>query len=164
MAPKSETGRLRRTPVPLCSTRVIIPPLDGRAFVTSWALIMKTSLRIAASLTLLALVSACNSQPETIDGNTKEETSKPTNANGSPVELPPMMVASHTYRCKDNSLVKVEFFSDKTALIAVGSAAGTKVTQGADGGAYTADGYSVSGPGSEVTLTVPGKGAQSCKA
>ena len=127
---------------------------------------MKTlsSLRIAASLTLLALVSACNSQPETIDGNSKEDSAKPTNANGAPVELPPMMVASHTYRCKDNSLVKVEFFSDKTAIVSVGDAAGTKLTQGADGGAYTADGYSVTGPGTEVTLTAPGKGTQSCKA
>ena len=166
MAPKSEAGCFRPLPVPLCSTRVTIHPLDGRAFVTSWALIMKTlfPLRIAASLTLLALVSACNSQPETVDGNTKEETAKPTDANGAPVELPPMMVASHTYRCKDNSLAKVEFFSDKTALVSVGDAPATKLTQAAEGGPYTAEGYSVTGPATEVTLTLPGKSAQSCKA
>ena len=120
-------------------------------------------LRIAAPLTLLALVSACNMEPETIDGNPKEET--PAAANGAaPVELPPMVVAKHTYRCKDNSLAQVEFYSDKSARVTIGDAPAVTLTQSEEGGPFTAEGYSVTGPGTEVTLTLPGKSAQSCKA
>ena len=120
---------------------------------------MQSLLRIAIPLSLLGMISACNSQ-------STESAQEDAAANKTaPVELPPMVMASHTYRCKDNSLVKVEFFSDKTAVYYEGEATtGAKLTQAAEGGAYTADGISVSGPDTEITLTAPGKGTQSCKA
>lgn len=126
---------------------------------------MKTlsPLPLAASIALLGLVSACNIKPETIDPN-KEE-AEANKAPAGKVELPPMMLASHTYRCKDNSLVKVEFMSDKTATYFEGdSKDGKKLTQAPEGGAYAGDGISVSGPDAEITLTAPGKGTTTCKA
>ncbi len=121
-----------------------------------------TPIRIAAPLTLLALVSACNSQPETLGGN--QDASANQTAGAPPVALPPMVLTSHIYRCKDNSLAKVEFMSDKTAMYYEGdSKTGTKLAQAPEGGAYKADGYSVSGPDAEISLTAPGKGTTSCK-
>ena len=88
------------------------------------------------------------------------------------VELPPAITASKTYRCKDNSLVYIDwlekngqpaganFRSDRTGTP-------TSLKPGADGAApFTAEGYSLSGDkaASTVELTGPGKGAQSCKA
>jgi len=39
-----------------------------------------------------------------------------TNSSG-PIELPPSIAASKTYRCKDNSLVYVDWLSDGTARV-----------------------------------------------
>ena len=36
---------------------------------------------------------------------------------GAPVTLPPAISASKTYRCKDNSLVYVDWYSDGTARV-----------------------------------------------
>ena len=116
---------------------------------------------IAAPLALAALLSACNSQgSEQAAANATDAA-----ANGTaPVELPPMVIASHNYRCKDNSLAKIEYMSDKTAMLTLGDAAPVKLTQAADGEPFTAEGYSATGPSKDVTITAPGKGTQDCKA
>lgn len=117
----------------------------------------------AASLAALLALAACNSEPEVIDSNPdpmKEELAK-----APPVEPPPMIQASNTYRCKDNSLVYIDFYTNDTAQVRTEKGGTpTLVTAAEEGGAYTAEGYSVSGNGSTITLTMPGKGAQSCKA
>lgn len=82
-----------------------------------------------------------------------------------PVAAPPMIQASRTYRCKDNSLVYVDFYTNSTARIRTakdGPATALAMAEGA--AAYTAEGYSVSGNSPQVTVTAPGKGTQSCKA
>ena len=38
-------------------------------------------------------------------------------ANAAPVTLPPSIAASKTYRCKDNSLVYVDWYSDGSARV-----------------------------------------------
>lgn len=116
---------------------------------------------IAVPLALAALLSACSGQNG--DQTAANATDAAANASA-PVELPPMVVASHNYRCKDNSIVKIDFMSDKSALVTIGDAAPVKVAQAEDGAPYTAEGYSVSGQGKEITLTAPGKGTQDCKA
>jgi hypothetical protein len=76
------------------------------------------------------------------------------------VELPPSIVASHVYRCRDNSVVYVDWLSNDTARIKqTRDEIGTTVTKGEDG-AYTAEGQSLSGAPADQTITI---GGQSCR-
>jgi hypothetical protein len=83
-----------------------------------------------------------------------------------PLVLPPSIVASKTYRCKDNSLAYVDYLSDgKTATVRdKADATPTALTMAEAGKPFTAEGYSLTGSAtsSSVTLTRPGKGSQSC--
>jgi hypothetical protein len=118
----------------------------------------------AAPIGVLLALAACNSQPETIDPNADPDANEL--ASAPPVELPPMVTASRSYRCKDNSLAYVDFFNNNTAVYKKDKAepAGTQLKSEGEGKPYVAEGYSVSGSGNEVTITAPGKGTQSCKA
>ena len=99
-------------------------------------------------------------------------------ANAAPVELPPAIAASKTYRCKDNSLVRIDWLAggkganlrvgDATTAIALRAAApvvegGNEVAAAPK--ALTAEGgYSLKGDATaaNVTLALPGKGALTC--
>ncbi len=130
---------------------------------------MKQLLTLSALAAGTLVLAACNKTPDAA-----------TNADGTaadtaatPVELPPAVVGTKTYRCKDNSVVAVDFLS-KTPNIADammanvhvdGDAAPTKQLTKTDAeGRFEAEGYSVSGSGDSVTIEVPGKNAQLCKA
>ena len=69
---------------------------------------------------LLALVAAaalagCNKEDHTIVGGPPgDDTNAAANAG---VTLPPAIAASKSYRCKDNSLVAIDWLSDGTARI-----------------------------------------------
>jgi crotonobetainyl-CoA:carnitine CoA-transferase CaiB-like acyl-CoA transferase len=117
---------------------------------------------LAASLLLVA---ACNSEPETITAERPDPQAVELK-NAAPVRLPPAIAASRTYRCKDNSLIYVDFFNDqKTANFRTDRAAAPTVLTAAEPGQpYTAEGYSVSANAANVSVTAPGKGTQSCKA
>ncbi|HZF95000.1 MAG TPA: hypothetical protein VEZ20_09020 [Allosphingosinicella sp.] len=84
--------------------------------------------------------------------------------------LPPSIAASRTYRCPDNSLVYVDFFTDDTAAIRLEElGTPTRLTpQSADGengaGAFKAEGYSVAANEASTSIQVPGKSAQTCRA
>jgi hypothetical protein len=117
----------------------------------------------AAVLGSALMLTACG-EPETISGDAPDPDAAALNA-AAPVELPPMMTQSRTYRCKDASLVYVDFFSNNTAVYKSSkSDAGTKLTAAEPGKPYTADGYSISSDGPQVEIAAPGKGSQSCKA
>ena len=86
-----------------------------------------------------------------------------------PVALPPSIAHSKIYRCKDNSVVYIDWLSDEKSanfrpernaapVKMVAPEAGQKMV--------AADGYSLTGTAdaASVTLERPGKGAQSCKA
>jgi len=79
---------------------------------------MKNPNRITTSLALGAAVlalAACKSGPETFNTGTGDPMDAEL-ANAAAVELPPMLKSSHAYRCKDNSLIFVDFMTDdKTA-------------------------------------------------
>jgi hypothetical protein len=116
-------------------------------------------------------LNAC--EPETIDGNKRPDPMQDQLANAAPVELPPAIAASKTYRCKDNSLVQIDWLAQnkgayvhgngqeqthlKPAEPVEGKPASTDLT--ADGG-YVLKGNATA---STVTLTMPGKGSQACK-
>ena len=129
-------------------------------------------------LTLTAVgvlaLTACNSEPETIVAGEQPDPMASELANAAPVELPPAIASSKTYRCKDNSVVRIDWLAQdkgayvhgedrtqihlKPAVPVEGEPASTDLT--ADGG------YVLKGKAADATvnLTVPGKGAQSCKA
>ena len=74
-------------------------------------------IRTTTLITLSALaLAAC--EPETIDGNKRPDPMADQLANAAPVELPPAIAASKTYRCKDNSLVQIDWLAqDKGAYV-----------------------------------------------
>jgi hypothetical protein len=123
---------------------------------------------IAAGALALA---ACNSEPEVVGG--QPDPMKDQLANAAPVELPPAIAASRTYRCKDNSLVRIDWLSDKTAYVHGDGQAQTHVRPvvPAEGQPASTDlvgegGVVLKGDaaGATITLAMPGKAAQSCRA
>ena len=123
------------------------------------------SLKVAP-LALLALLAACNSEPENLTSDGPPDPDAAEVAAAPKVELPPMLAGSRTYRCKDNSLVYIDFFSNNTATYKTDKDAktGTTLTAAEPGKPYTAEGYSVSGNTDHIELTAPGKGSTTCKA
>ncbi len=124
---------------------------------------MKSYISLIATAAL-GLLSACNNneEPEVVGGPSDPMAEQL--ANAAPVALPPSVKTSRQYRCKDNSLLFVNFMSDdKTAnLRTEKDGTPTALTASAAGEPFTAEGYEVSGSGKEVTITVPGKKAQAC--
>ena len=88
--------------------------------------------------------------------------------NAAQVELPPSIIASKIYRCKDNSVVYIDWLSDNRSanVRTAQNGAATHVMAPEPGQPMVAEGYSLTGAAtdSSVTLTRPGSGAQSCKA
>lgn len=126
---------------------------------------MKSPLPPAALAALLALA-ACNSkpaEPEVIDTNPDPMATQL--ANAAPVELPPAIKSEKTLRCKDNSLVYVTFFQgDKQAVVRTkeGGPATTLKAPAAGEPKVAEGGWSMTGGEDTVSLTQPGKPAQSC--
>lgn len=126
---------------------------------------MKNLILTAAAAMLLTPLAACNNnEPETVTSEAPDPMADALK-NSAPVVLPPSMKASVTFRCKDNSLVYVDFFSgDKMAHVKT-TKDGAPVTLTADkaGDPLKADGYSMTGTPKSITLTQPGKGTLTCK-
>lgn len=108
-------------------------------------------LAAAASAAFLALA-GCNNDPVQI--NTVESDSNAPTTTLNAADLPPSITASKSYRCADNSLFFVEFYSNNTAMIHRGTreAPGTLLTGTSATGPFTAEGQSVSGSGDTVTI------------
>lgn len=114
---------------------------------------------LAASFTL----AACGgSGDETAAANAQAEANAADAA--AEANLPPSIQASRVYRCHDNSLVYVDFFTDDTAAIRteeIGTP--TRLTHADGAAAFTAEGYSVAANAERTSITVPGKSAQTCR-
>lgn len=128
-------------------------------------MIRKLSL-IAMAATGLA---ACNNEP--IEGKGPPDPMERELANAAPVELPPAIASSKTYRCKDNSLVTIDWLADKTAYVhgEGGSQTQVKPAVPAEGKPASAEmvaegGYALTGEAaaSSITVTLPGKGKRIC--
>lgn len=121
-------------------------------------------LAVAACAAAFTSLAACNTEPEVVTANAPDPQAEAL-ANAAPVELPPAIAATRTYRCKDNSLVYADFYTNDTVKVRADRAEeGTILTRGEEGDAYTADGYSVSDNAESITYTAPGKGTQACNA
>jgi hypothetical protein len=107
-------------------------------------------LPIAAAL----MLAACNNSDHTIVDNGPPDPMANQLANAAPVELPPAITASKAYRCKDNSLVYIDWLSNGAARIKQNKADPT----GTDVPAGSAD---LKGDAQAATVTYKG---QSCKA
>lgn len=124
---------------------------------------MKTTLPFAAVAALFAL-SACNPpEPEVVDTNPDPMADQL--ANATPIELPPAVKESVSYRCKDNSIVYVDILADGSANLRAQKAdVPTHVTAAEPGKTLTAEGgYSLSSIGNTAEIAMKGGNAQSCK-
>ena len=113
-------------------------------------------------LVAAAALAGCDIEPEVVtgDGPYDPQAGKAGNA---AVALPPSIVASHKYRCKDNSVVSIDWKSDgkiNSALVTPEGKSGAVVTQAQAGGDYTAEGTTLAGDPQAASVTVNG---QSCK-
>ena len=125
---------------------------------------MKFYITLIAAASL-GLLSACNQndEPEVVGGPADPMAAEL--ANAAPVELPPSVKANKQFRCKDNSLLFVDYMSDdKTALLRTEKGGAATTLKAAEAGQpFTAEGgYTIDGSGDNVTITVPGKSAQAC--
>jgi hypothetical protein len=132
---------------------------------------MIRTLTITA-MSALALA-ACNPEPETIVGGERPDSMAEELANAAPVELPPAIATTKTYRCKDNSVVRIDWLAqDKGAYVHGDGQTQThlKLAEAVEGepastdlvaeGGFVLMGYATA---STVTLAQPGKPSQSCK-
>ena len=117
---------------------------------------IKALITIAA----VAALAGCNNQTQAENEAANEAAHEAANAN---VKLPPAIVASHKYRCKDNSVVSIDWLSDGTTNSAratpEGGAALTLAQVEADG-PYAAEGTTLTGDPKAQSITFKGK---SCK-
>jgi hypothetical protein len=121
----------------------------------------------AAPFALVALLAACNSSsaPTTDKSGAGAEANTAEAAPPPPIELPPALLASRTFRCKDNSVLHIDFYGDKAADLRAGTDTKIiKLVAPESGKPLVGGGYSVSGTGTQVNITQPGTGSQSCKA
>lgn len=124
-------------------------------------------------LTLIAVgaaaLAACNNEP--IVGGDQPDPMKDALANAAPVELPPAIVSTKSYRCKDNSVVRIDWLADKTAYVHGEGQAQTHVKPAvaAEGEPASTElvaegGFALTGEAaaSNVSVTLPGKGKVTC--
>ena len=121
------------------------------------------SFAFAALAGSLALA-ACNTEPETVTAGPADP-QKDALAKATPKQLPPSIQVSRTYRCADNSLVYVDFYTNQTAQVRT-EEGGTPTMLTTTGGTepYVAEGFSVGANAERTTIAVPGRGSQSCRA
>jgi hypothetical protein len=113
-------------------------------------------------LAAAAALAGCNKGTRTIvvGGESDDEGKAATNT---PVQLPPSIAASKTYRCADNSVIYVDWLSDnKSANVRTDPNGNpTHVTAAEAGKPMTGGSYSLSGSASSASVTF---GSKSCKA
>lgn len=130
-----------------------------------------TRTRIIFALVAAAALAGCNEADHTIVAGGPADPMANQLANAAPVELPPSIAASEIYRCKDNSLVYIDWLRDSSGepaganFRADRNAAPTQLKPGAEGEAFVAEGYSLTGTAvsETITLTRPSAASQTCK-
>ena len=121
-------------------------------------------LPLLASLAL----ADCNNESHTLVQNGPDDPMGEALKNAPAVELPPAITASKSYRCKDTSVVYVDWLADNKGADVRATKDGTPalLKPGADGKPpFVAAGYSLTGSAEagSITLTRPNIASQSCK-
>ncbi|CAN5146294.1 hypothetical protein BH09PSE3_BH09PSE3_25480 [soil metagenome] len=124
---------------------------------------MNKAPAFAAVAALLSLA-ACNGQVTPTAAENAAAEANAAAAAKPPVEMPPSVTATKTFRCDDQSVVSVEFYvGDKQANLHPTEKGPAIMLRAADASAAkTADGYSLQGTEKKITLTTPTKKSQSC--
>ena len=151
---------------------------------------LQTPLGAAALAALLTLAGCGESEPEVVGGMYDPEAQQDEGADaGADVELPPMERASRSYRCDDNTIVYVTFFTNDTqvairteqggpltvlrneSLAAEAEAAEGEETEGEAAGEpaegpvrFSGSGYTLVGTDTTIQFARPGGGLQTCNA
>lgn len=119
---------------------------------------------IIAALAATALT-ACGKDDHTIVAGSKEDN---VTVNAAAIVMPPAIESTKSYRCKDNTVIYIDWLDDKKTADIRASKAGsaTRVTSAEAGKPLAAAGYSLTGTKDSGSVTVerPGKGSQICKA
>ena len=113
----------------------------------------------APLLALVAAAAIAGCDTETIEGNGPYDPQANASANAAEIKLPPAIVASHPYRCKDNSLLRIDWLSDGTTNSARVTPEGgetVSLAQAEAGGPYT---QAVAAPAAEGAPPAPSAGA-----
>jgi hypothetical protein len=119
-------------------------------------------LMMTAAALALSLGACQQNKPQVVDTTSPDPMASQL-ANAAPVELPPSMIATVSFRCKDNSLVSVDFFKGNTQANLHPKNGPTVVLKAAkDGDPLTGNGYTMTGNQDKITLTEPGKGPLEC--
>lgn len=123
------------------------------------------NLSLTAAAAVLSLSACGQSQPEVVDNKAPDSVAAQA-AQAAPVALPPAVKDSRSYRCKDNSIIYVDYLSDdKSANLRTDKAAApTVLTAEAPGAPYKSGEFELISNGTSVSATIPGKGTQDCKA
>jgi hypothetical protein len=119
---------------------------------------------LLASLGALLALGACNSKPTTVVAKDDDPQAAQLK-NAKPVAPPPMIMASRTYRCADNSLVYADFYTNNTVAVRAKqdpTSSSTTLTGKDAKGPFTAPGSSRSANSDHVTYSAPGKKSQAC--
>ena len=122
----------------------------------------KTHILAAMAIAATVTLAACNPEPEVVR---KDDPMAEALKNSGPVAPPPMIQASRTYRCRDNSLYYVDFYTNHSAMVRTqegGDPVAMLTAQGGNPPYVGQEGYSISGNGEQVSISAPGHGSQSC--
>ena len=111
----------------------------------------RTPLIIALAAT--AALAGCNKESHTIVAGPDDSPDTGANIASGPIALPPSITATKTYRCKDNSLVYIDWMSDGTSRV--------KKSKDDVGMTLAAGSKELTGTATGSTVTYKG---QSCKA
>jgi hypothetical protein len=120
-------------------------------------------------LAAAAALAGCNKEDHTIVAGPETADNEANVATNAPIELPPPIAASKTYRCTDNSVVYIDWLADnKTANIRTETnGEPTQVVAPEAGKPMTGTaGFTLTGSAtaSSITLVRPGHASTSCKA
>lgn len=128
---------------------------------------MKKSLLPAVAVVAALSLSACENKVEEVDSRAPDPMASAL-ANAAPVELPPAISATVTFRCQPgNEVIAVDFFSgEKQANLRTDPSANTGTMLRAEeaGQPYTGEGYTLAGNKDGVTLERPEGAKLTCKA
>ena len=120
-------------------------------------------LAIAGPLAALISLAACENKPPEVVGGPHDPQAEALK-NAPKVEAPPMIQASRTFRCKDNSLIYADFYTNNSVQLRTAKdGAPTALTAADPKGPFTGSGYTISANADQIDYTAPGKGSQSCK-
>lgn len=120
---------------------------------------MRLRAIVASSLIAVAL-SGCSKEPEVIEAGPRDSP-EVQEALKQTVELPPSIAASKQYRCKDNSLLFVDFYSDgvSASVRTAKDGPASRVKAGKSGDPMIGDGVTLKGSKADANVTVTLKGA-----